>query len=232
MCWSPCQQKSWLPNRYQLHHRLGSFGDSQARDPTPYSGAPSLGSHEHRVSSTRPAHKRTTCHDLDSKPHSPCPLKTHIISSSPHCATQSITASQSLQEEQALNPPSKLFTRKPTKPKAATLSPPTHNPQTTTPFNPQHHTSPSISALALFQKVDLVSAPTKPLIYPLPSPNLFWSNASPLPLQPLYLQPHRHSDTTEHYMADYPYNCKAIPCVSTRASSLVSANGDSRQLDE
>ena len=148
--------------RYQLQHRLDSYSDSQTRDLTLGSAAPVLDSHEHRASSTRPAHQPTTCLNRDSKPHLPYPLTTHIISSSPHSATQPITTNQSLHSRPSLQNSSH---KTPPFPKRQHFPLPLTTSQPTTPSNPQHHTSPSISALALFQKVDRASAPTKPLYH-------------------------------------------------------------------
>ena len=147
MCWCLCQQKGWLLYRHRLHHRLGDFSDSQACDSTAGSSPPALECHEHRASCTRPAHQPTTCLNHDSKPHSPCPLTTHIISSSPHSATQPITTSQTMHSQPSLQNSSH---NTPPFPKQQHFPLPLTTLKPTTPSNPQHHTSPSISALALF----------------------------------------------------------------------------------
>ena len=148
MCWCPCQQKSWLLYEHHLYHRLGR---------------------EHRASSTRPAHQPTTYLNRDSKPHLPCPLTTHIISSSPHSATQPITTNQSLHSRPSLQNSSH---KTPPFPKRQHFPLPLTTLKRTTPSNPQHHTSPSISALALFQKVDRASDQQSPCTTSTPKPLL------------------------------------------------------------
>ena len=195
---------------------LDDFSDSWARDSTPGSFAPALGSHEHRVSSTRPAHKLSTCHNRDSKPHSPHPLTTHIISSSPHWATQPITTNPSLHSQPSLQNSSH---KTPPFPKQQHFPLPLTTLQPTTPSNPQHHshwcTSPSISALALFQKVDRASAPTKPLLSHLPQTS---SSLTPLlyHYSPCISIGHHRGTAyqTIHITAKRSHACPPVPSLS------------------